>query len=78
MGRKVQGKLLKDIKKGDKIQIRYLKDEPSICQIVGNIGPMITRIGFLVFFTIMWLIIFTIMFSQIVKQLRLLVYTNMA
>ncbi|RLI51807.1 MAG: hypothetical protein DRP09_18865 [Candidatus Thorarchaeota archaeon] len=70
VGRKVQGKLLKNIKKGDKIQIRYLKDEPSICQIVGNTGPMMTRIGFLVFFTIMWLIIFAIMFSQIVKTVE--------
>ena len=70
VGRKVQGKLLKDIKKGDKIQIKYLKDKPFICQIVGNTGPMITRIGFLIFFTIMWLIFFAIMFSQIVKTVK--------
>jgi len=66
-GNKVQGKLLKDIKKGDKIQIKYLKDEPSICQIVGNRGTYYNSNNIFRFFTIMWLIIFAIMFSQIVK-----------
>lgn len=70
VGRKVQGKLLEDIKKGDKIQVRFLKDSPSICQIVGNTGPIITRIVFFVFFTIMWLVIFAIMFSQIARTVE--------
>lgn len=52
--------LLNNIKKGDEIQIKYYKKDPSINGIIGNTAPLTTRKVFLGFFTIMLLFILAI------------------
>ncbi|MDL1957709.1 MAG: DUF3592 domain-containing protein [Candidatus Desulfofervidus auxilii] len=70
VGRKIQGKPLANIKKGDRLQIIFLKENPSISQIVGNTAPLITYVVFFIFFAIMWVVIFAIIFLQIAKTIR--------
>ena len=69
VGRKIQGKPLANIKKGDRLQIIFLKEDPSISQIVGNTAPLITYVVFFIFFAIMWVVIFAIIFLQIAKTI---------
>jgi len=69
VGRKIQGKPLANIKKGDRLQIIFLKENPSISQIVGNTAPLITYVVFFIFFAIMWVVIFAIIFLQIAKTI---------
>jgi len=67
VGRSLDGKLLKDVKIGNIIHIRFIKKEPSVSHIIDNTGIIASRKLFLLFFTSVLLFISAVILVQIIR-----------